>query len=144
MDKTFWEKKKLSLGLLLQRKLKNLLNVSLQLKPQEQTQFHRNLSPPLTAAITKSKEENISSESPKIASVVPRTTGKPNKNEFSNFRPVSVLNAFSKFYEKFIKKQFQLDFMEQYFFTCDICIQDKLKFTIFYYLINRKMKNKGR
>ena len=64
------------------------------------------LGPPLTAAITKSKEENISSESPKIASVVPRTTGKPNKNEFSNFRPVSVLNTFSKFYEKFIKKQF--------------------------------------
>ena len=30
--------------------------------------------------------------------------GKPNKNEISNYRPVSTLNAFSKFYERFRKK----------------------------------------
>ena len=40
--------------------------------------------------------------------------GKPNKNEISNYRPVSVLNTFSKFYEKVIKKQV-VRFMEEYF-----------------------------
>ena len=38
-----------------------------------------------------------------MASVIPLDKGKPNKNEISNYRPVSVLNTFSKFYEKVIK-----------------------------------------
>ena len=40
--------------------------------------------------------------------------GKPNENEISNYRPFSVLNAFSTFYEKVIKKQLP-GFMEEYF-----------------------------
>ena len=40
-----------------------------------------------------------------MASVVVLEKWKTNKNEISNFRPVSVLNTFSKFYEKVIKKQ---------------------------------------
>ena len=39
---------------------------------------------------------------------------RPNKNEISNFRPISVLNTFSKFYKKVIERQF-VGFMEQYF-----------------------------
>ena len=47
-----------------------------------------------------------------MASVIPLDKGKPNKNEISNYRP--VLNTFSKFYEKVIKKQL-VRFMEEYF-----------------------------
>ena len=41
----------------------------------------------------------------KIVSVIPLNKGKPNKNEISNFRPVSILNTSSKIYEKVIKDQ---------------------------------------
>ena len=51
----------------------------------------------LTAAINKSIEENILSDSAKIALVVLLHKGKSNKNYISNFRPVSVLNTFSRF-----------------------------------------------
>ena len=37
--------------------------------------------------------------------VVPLDKGKPNKNDISNFRPVSILNTFSKIYELVIKEQ---------------------------------------
>ena len=72
------------------------------------------LTPLLTVAINKSIEENIFPDSAKIASVILLDKGKPNKNEISNYRPVSVLNTFSKFYEKVIKKQF-VRFMEECF-----------------------------
>ena len=39
---------------------------------------------------------------------------RPNKNEISNFRPISALNTFSQFYKKVIEKQL-VGFMEQYF-----------------------------
>ena len=48
-----------------------------------------------------------------MASVVVLEKWKTNKNEISNFRPVSVLNTFSKFYEKVIKKQL-VGFMERF------------------------------
>ena len=41
----------------------------------------------------------------KIVSVIPLDKGKPNKTEISNFRPVVILNTFSKIYEKVIKEQ---------------------------------------
>ena len=56
-------------------------------------------TPLLTVAINKSTEENIFPDLAKIASVIPLDKGKPNKNEISNYRSVSVLNTFSKFYE---------------------------------------------
>ena len=45
--------------------------------------------------------------------MIPLYKRKPNKNEISNYRPVSVINTFSKFYEKVIKKQL-VRFMEEY------------------------------
>ena len=61
----------------------------------------------------KSIEENIFPDAARIASVIPLDKGKPNKNEISNYRPISVLNTFSKFYKKVIKKQL-VRFMEEY------------------------------
>ena len=46
--------------------------------------------------------------------MIPLDKGKPNKNEMSNFGPVSVLNTFSKVYKRFIKDQI-VCCMEKYF-----------------------------
>ena len=40
----------------------------------------------------------------KTALVVPLDKRKPNKNGISNFRPASILNKFSKIYERVIQK----------------------------------------
>ena len=53
------------------------------------------LTPVLTKAINTSIAQNVFPENAKTASVIPLDKGKPNKNEMSNFRPVSVLNTFS-------------------------------------------------
>ena len=52
-------------------------------------------------------------ENAKVTTVVPLDKGKPDKNDISNFRPVSLLNKFSKFYEWVIKDQLVLS-MENY------------------------------
>ena len=71
------------------------------------------LTPLLTVAMNKI-EENIFPDSVNIASVIHLVKEKPNKNEISNYRSVSVLNTFSKFYEKVTKKKL-VRFMEEYF-----------------------------
>ena len=43
--------------------------------------------------------------------IVPLAKGKPNKNEILNYRPVSILNTFSKIYEKLLSS------IEKYFFA---------------------------
>ena len=63
------------------------------------------LSTPLSIAINNSLKYGVFPDDAKIASVIPLDKGKPNKNEISNFRPVSILNTFSKIYEKVIKDQ---------------------------------------
>ena len=63
------------------------------------------LSTPLSIAINNSLKNGVFPDDAKIASVIPLDKGKPNKNEISNFRPVSILNTFSKIYEKVIKDQ---------------------------------------
>ena len=50
------------------------------------------LTPLFTKVINTSITQNIFLENAKTASVIPLDKGKPNKNEISNFRPVSVLN----------------------------------------------------
>ena len=63
------------------------------------------LSTPLSIAINNSLKYGVFLGDAKIATVIPLDKGKPNKNEISNFRPVSILNTFSKIYEKIIKDQ---------------------------------------
>ena len=60
------------------------------------------LSTSLSIAINYSLKYGVFPDNVKIASVIPLGKGKPNKNEISNFRPVSMLNTFSKIYEKVI------------------------------------------
>ena len=72
------------------------------------------LTPLLTKAINMSIAQNVFPENDKTASVIPLDKGKPNKNEMSNFRPVSVLNTFSRIYERVIKDQIVCG-MEKYF-----------------------------
>ena len=63
------------------------------------------LTPLLTKSINSSTEHNIFPDLAKTALVIPLDKGKPNKNNITNFRPVSILNTFSKIYEKVIKNQ---------------------------------------
>ena len=63
------------------------------------------LTPLLTKSINSSIEHNIFPDLAKTALVVPLNKGKPNKNDFVNFRPVSILNTFSEIYERVIKNQ---------------------------------------
>ena len=59
----------------------------------------------LTKSINSSIEHNIFPALAKTILVVPLVKGKPNKNDISNFRPVSILNKFSKVCERIIKNQ---------------------------------------
>ena len=63
------------------------------------------LSTPLSFAINNSLKYGVFPDDAKIAPVIPLDKGKPNKNEISDFRPVNILNAFSKIYEKVVKNQ---------------------------------------
>ena len=63
------------------------------------------LSTPLSCAINNNLKNGVFPDDAKIASVIILEKGKPNKNEISNFRPGSILNTFSKIYEKVIKDQ---------------------------------------
>ena len=62
------------------------------------------LSQPVTEAINMSIKQSNFSNNAKTAPVAPLDKGKSNKY-ISNFRPVSVLNTFSKIYEQVIKEQ---------------------------------------
>ena len=63
------------------------------------------LSSSLSIAINNNLKYGVFPDEAKIASVIPLDKGKPNKNEISNFRPVSVLNTFSKISGKVMKDQ---------------------------------------
>ena len=64
-----------------------------------------NLAKPLTDVINLSIETCVFPDKAKIASVSPFDKGSSNKNAISNFRPVSILNCFSKVFEKSLKAQ---------------------------------------
>ena len=63
------------------------------------------LSKPLTKAINNSLSKSIFPHHAKLASITPIDKKTNNKNTISNFRPISLLGAFSKIYEKIIKNQ---------------------------------------
>ena len=50
----------------------------------------------------------------KIASVVPVDKGKPDNYDILNYRPLSILNAFFRIYEKVIKNQL-VSYFDKYF-----------------------------
>ena len=66
------------------------------------------LSEPLTKAVNDSLTRGIFPDAAKIAAVSPIDKGADNKNNISNFRPVSVLSVFSKIFEAVIKNQLVL------------------------------------
>ena len=69
---------------------------------------------PLTQAINCCLRQGIFPENAKVSSVVPLDKGKPDKYDVLNYRPVSILNAFSKIYEKVIKNQLA-SYLDKYF-----------------------------
>ena len=60
---------------------------------------------PLTTAINSSIRNSVFPNKAKCAMVTPIDKGGKDKFSISNYRPVSVLNIFSKFYERVIKSQ---------------------------------------
>ena len=72
------------------------------------------IAEPLTQAINCCLRQGIFPENAKVASVVPIDKGKPDKYDVLNYRPVSILNAFSKIYEKVIKNQLA-SYLDKYF-----------------------------
>ena len=69
---------------------------------------------PLMQAINCCFRQAIFPDNAKIASVVPVDKGKLDKYDVLNYRPVSILNVFSKIYEKVIKNQL-MSYFEKYF-----------------------------
>ena len=63
------------------------------------------LTPLLTKSIDSSIAHNIFFGLAKTALAVPLDKRKPNENGISNFRPASILNKFSKIYERVIQKR---------------------------------------
>ena len=51
------------------------------------------LTPILPTAINSSMENSVFPENAKVATVVPLDKGKPDKNDISNFRPVTLLKS---------------------------------------------------
>ena len=72
------------------------------------------IAEPLTKAINCCLRQGIFPDNAKIASVVPVDKGKPDKYDVLSYRPVSILNVFSKIYEKVIKNQL-MSYFENYF-----------------------------
>ena len=72
------------------------------------------IAEPLTKAINCCLRQGIFPDNAKIASVVPVDKGKPDKYDVLSYRPVSILNVFSKIYEKVIKNQL-MPYFEKYF-----------------------------
>ena len=76
-----------------------------QIPPRLLSLAGNDLALPLTNAINTSIRESRFPDNGKRAAVCPLDKGEVDQTKEKNFRPVSVLNAFSKFFEKIIKKQ---------------------------------------
>ena len=62
------------------------------------------INPHLTNKINNDLKRNAFSNSAKVGSICPIFKGKGERTEIKNYRPVSILNCFSKVYERFIQK----------------------------------------
>ena len=62
------------------------------------------LCQPLPNAINNSLSKGIFPDDAKIVMISTRGKGTSNKNDISNFRPVSIFTTFSKLYERITKK----------------------------------------
>ena len=69
---------------------------------------------PLTLAISFSLCHGFFPDKTTATSVVPLDKRKPSKYDVLNYRPLSILNAFSKIYEKVIKNQL-ISYFHNYF-----------------------------
>ena len=72
------------------------------------------IAEPLMKATNCCLRQGIFPDNAKIASVVPVNKGKPDKYDVLSYRPVSILNDFSRTYEKVIKNQL-ISYFEKYF-----------------------------
>ena len=68
----------------------------------------------LTQEINCCLRQGIFPDKAKVASVVPLDKGKPDRYDVLNYRPVSILNDFSKIYEKVIKHKL-VSYLDKYF-----------------------------
>ena len=76
-----------------------------QIPPKLIKLFSEYLFKPLTDAINSSIRSSTFPDNGKRASVTPLDKGGPDKTIITNYRPISVLNTFSKFYENVIKNR---------------------------------------
>ena len=74
------------------------------------------LSKPLSIAINNSFKYNIFPSNAKVACVKPLDKKTEDKHDISNFRPVSILNTFSKIYKMFARNLLVF-YVEEFFFT---------------------------
>ena len=79
-----------------------------QIPPRLLSLAGNDLALPLTNAINTSIQESRFPENGKRAAVCPLDKGEVDQTKEKNFRPVSVLNAFSKIFEKVVKKQLMM------------------------------------
>ena len=68
----------------------------------------------LTQAINCCLRQGIFPDNVKIVSAIPPDKRKPDKYDVLNYRSVSILNVFSKIYEKIIKNQL-VSYFDKYF-----------------------------
>ena len=73
------------------------------------------IAEPLAEPINCCLRQVIFPDNTKITSAVPLNKGKSDKYDVLNYRPVSILNAFSKINEKVIKNEL-VSYFEKYFF----------------------------
>ena len=72
------------------------------------------IAEPLMQAVSWCLRQGIFLYNAKIASVVPLNNGKPDKCDVLNYRPESVLNAFSEIHKKVIKNHL-VSYFDNYF-----------------------------
>ena len=76
-----------------------------QIPPKLVKLASKHLLKPVTNAVNSSIRSSVFPKKAKRAAVTPLDKGEKDKNTIGNFRPVSVLNVFSKFFENVIKNQ---------------------------------------